>query len=79
MMGHMRTSFDEDLKKTEPLPMPKVTPPSDILDALEDSDILKTYGKLTVNERLFEELASLAGCYQWLASTPTRYPESIPS
>jgi hypothetical protein len=45
--------------------MPKVTPPSEILDALqkvpnlEDSNILKAYGKLIVNERLFEALMVL--------------------
>jgi hypothetical protein len=65
MMGQMRTSFDEALKTTEPLSIPKVTPPSEILDALqkvpdlEDSDVLKAYGKLIVNERLFEAFMAL--------------------
>jgi hypothetical protein len=65
MMGQMRTSFDEVLKTTEPLSIPKVTPPSEILDALqkvpdlEDSDVLKAYGKLIINERLFEAFMAL--------------------
>jgi hypothetical protein len=78
MMGQMRTSFDEALKTTEPLPMPKVTPPSEILDALqkvpdlEDSDILKAYGKLIVNERLFEALMALPDKFKkpYLSSLP---------
>jgi hypothetical protein len=42
-----------------------VTPPSKILDALqripdlEDSDVLEAYGKLIVNERLFEAFMAL--------------------
>ncbi|KAE8786816.1 hypothetical protein D1007_39271 [Hordeum vulgare] len=62
MMGKMKMSFDDALKTTEPLPMPKMTPPTEILDALkkvpdlEDSDMLRTYEKSIVNERLFEAL-----------------------
>jgi hypothetical protein len=65
IIGQTRTSFDETLKTTEPLCIPKVTPPSKILDALqripdlEDSDVLEAYGKLIVNERLFEAFMAL--------------------
>jgi hypothetical protein len=76
-MGEMRTSFDEALKATEPLPMPKVSPPIEIYDALkklnfEDSDLLKAYGKLIINERLFEALKALPEEIKkpWLLSLP---------
>ncbi|XBI08249.1 hypothetical protein VPH35_136005 [Triticum aestivum] len=52
-------------KTNEPLPMPKVTPPTEILDALkkipnlEGSDMPRAYGKLIVDERLFEALMAL--------------------
>ena len=65
MMGQMKMSFDDALKSTEPLPMPKVTPPTEILDALkkipdlEATDMLRAYGKLIVNEHLFEALMAL--------------------
>ncbi|XBI76645.1 hypothetical protein VPH35_069855 [Triticum aestivum] len=65
MMGKMKMSFNDALKTTEPLPMPKVTPPTEILAALkkvpdlQDSDMLRAYGKLIVNERLFEALMAL--------------------
>ena len=45
--------------------MLKVTPPTEILDALknipdlEDSDMLRAYRKLIVNERLIEALMAL--------------------
>jgi hypothetical protein len=78
MMGQMRTSFDEALKTAEPLPMPKATPPTEILDALkkveglEDSDMLVAYGKLIVNERLFEALMALPENLRkpWLLTLP---------
>ncbi|XP_051194855.1 uncharacterized protein [Lolium perenne] len=77
MMGEMRTSFDEALKATEPLPMPKVTPPTEIYDALkklslEESDLLRAYGKLIINERLFEALKALPEEIKkpWLLSLP---------
>jgi hypothetical protein len=60
MMGDMTKSFDEALKTTEPLPMPKVTPPTEVLaevkkvDGLGDSEIITAYAKLTANERSFE-------------------------
>ncbi|KAE8807834.1 hypothetical protein D1007_15775 [Hordeum vulgare] len=65
MMGKMKVSFYDALNKTKQLAMPKVTPPSEILDALkkvpdlDDGDMLRAYGKLIVNERLFEALMAL--------------------
>ena len=65
MMGAMRTSFHEALKTTDPLPLPKVTPPAEILAALHtiadlaEGDMLRAYGKLIINERLFEALMEL--------------------
>ena len=65
MMGKMKMYFDDTLKTTEPLPMLKVTPPTEILAALkqvpdlEDSDMPRAYGKLIINERLFEALMTL--------------------
>jgi hypothetical protein len=58
-MEEIRTYFDEALKATDPLPMPKVTPPTEIYDAvkkigLEDSYMLRTYHKMIINENLFE-------------------------
>ena len=61
MMGEVKMTFEEAMKSTEPLPMPKVTPPTEILDALkkvpdlEDSDMVRAYGKLIVNERLVKD------------------------
>jgi hypothetical protein len=73
----MKTSFDDALKTTEPLPMPKVTPPTEILDALkklqmENCDMLRAYGKLIVNERLFEALTALPDELKkpWLLTLP---------
>uniref|UniRef100_A0ACD5XP41 Uncharacterized protein n=1 Tax=Avena sativa TaxID=4498 RepID=A0ACD5XP41_AVESA len=65
MIGKMSTSFDDAMKATEPLPMPKVTPPAEILvalekvDGLEESDMITAYAKLIVNERLYEASMSL--------------------
>jgi hypothetical protein len=39
MMGEMRTSLNDALRTTEPLPMPKVTSPTEILDALKSHHI----------------------------------------
>jgi hypothetical protein len=77
MMGEMRTTFADALKTTEPL-VPKVTPTTEILDALkkvpglENGDMLKAYGKLILNERLFEALMSLPEDLrkQWLLNLP---------
>ncbi|RLM62285.1 uncharacterized protein C2845_PM14G10560 [Panicum miliaceum] len=60
MLGDMKTSFDDALKSTEPLPLPHVTPPAEILASLQmipnfaRCDMLKFYGKLILNERLFQ-------------------------
>jgi hypothetical protein len=78
MMGQMRTSFDDALKTADPLPMPKATPPTEILAALqkvqglEDSDMVRAYGKLIVNERLFEALMALPDTLRkpWLMTLP---------
>ena len=65
MLGDMKTSFNDALKSTEPLPMPQVTPPAEILAALQmipdldRCDMLKFYGKLIINERLFQALMKL--------------------
>nr|BAJ99654.1 predicted protein [Hordeum vulgare subsp. vulgare] len=65
MMGKMQMSFDDALKTTEPTPMPKVTPTTEILAALkkvqglEDKELLRAYGKLIKDERMFEALMAL--------------------
>ncbi|KAG2624821.1 hypothetical protein PVAP13_3KG176300 [Panicum virgatum] len=65
MLGDMKTSFNDALKSIEPLPMPQVTPPAEILAALQmipdldRCDMLKSYGKLILNERLFQALMEL--------------------
>ena len=65
MMGKMQMSFDNALKTVDPLPMPKGTPPTEILNTLRkvpdlaESDMLRAYGKLIVNERLVEALMAL--------------------
>jgi hypothetical protein len=78
MMGQMRTSFDDALKTADPLPMPKATPPTEILatlqkiEGLEDSDMLIAYGKLIINEHLVEALMALPGTLRkpWLMTLP---------
>uniref|UniRef100_A0ACD5TD53 Uncharacterized protein n=1 Tax=Avena sativa TaxID=4498 RepID=A0ACD5TD53_AVESA len=65
MIGKMSTFFDDAMKATEPLPMPKVTFPAEILaalekvDGLEESDMITAYAKLIINERLYEAFMSL--------------------
>ncbi|CAO1940484.1 unnamed protein product [Urochloa humidicola] len=65
MLGDMKTSFSDALKSTEPLPLPQVTPPAEILATLQmipdlnRCDMLKSYGKLILNERLFQALMEL--------------------
>jgi len=61
MIGEMRTTFKDALKTTGPLPLPKVTTSSEILAARElaEVDMLRSYGKLILNERLFETLMEL--------------------
>ncbi|CAO2175614.1 unnamed protein product [Urochloa humidicola] len=65
LLGDMKTSFNDSLKSTEPLLMPSVTPPAEILATLKmipdlaRCDMLKSYGKLILNERLFQALIEL--------------------
>ena len=74
MLGDMKTSFNDALKSTEPLSMPQVTPPAEILTALEmipdlsRPDMLRAYGKLILSERLFHALMELPMAFrkEWL-------------
>ncbi|KAM3278900.1 hypothetical protein ACQJBY_046286 [Aegilops geniculata] len=65
MIGEMRATFKDALKTTDPLPLPKATTPAAILAALQlipdlaEPDMLRSYGKLILNERLFEALMEL--------------------
>ncbi|RLN30355.1 hypothetical protein C2845_PM05G27930 [Panicum miliaceum] len=65
MLGDMKTSFNDTLKSTGPLPLPEVTPPVEILASLQmipdfaRCDMLQSYGKLILNERLFQALMEL--------------------
>ncbi|OEL29278.1 hypothetical protein BAE44_0009705, partial [Dichanthelium oligosanthes] len=65
MFGDMKTSFHDALKSIEPLPLPHITAPSEILAALQvipdlaRCDLLQSYGKLILNERLFQALMEL--------------------
>ena len=65
MLRDMKCSFQDALKSLEPLELPKVTPPLEILAALEKipelarSDMLRAYGKLIPSERLFQALMEL--------------------
>ena len=65
MLGDMKGSFQDALKSLEPLEQPKVTPPLEIIVALEKipdlarSDMLRAYGKLILSERLFQALMEL--------------------
>ncbi|OEL33212.1 hypothetical protein BAE44_0005768 [Dichanthelium oligosanthes] len=65
MLGDMKTSFHDALKSNKPLPMPHITPPTEILVALQmipdfaRCDLLQAYGKLILNERLFQALIEL--------------------
>jgi hypothetical protein len=78
MLGEMRCSFDDALKTTEPLPMPKVTPSSEILDTLKkvpdlgEDDLLRAYGKLINNEHLFDALMALPENFRkrWILTLP---------
>ncbi|XBI26337.1 hypothetical protein VPH35_051077 [Triticum aestivum] len=52
-------------KTTEQIPLPKVTTPAEILDSLRsipdlaEQDMLRCYGKLVLNDRLFQALKEL--------------------
>ena len=65
MLGDMKTSFKDALKSTEPLPLPHVTPTAEIfatpqmIPDFARCDMLKSYGKLILNERLFQALMEL--------------------
>uniref|UniRef100_R7W8Z3 Uncharacterized protein n=1 Tax=Aegilops tauschii TaxID=37682 RepID=R7W8Z3_AEGTA len=56
----MNKDIVDALKTTEHIPPPKVTTPIEILDALQlipdlaEHDILRCYGKLVLNDRLFQ-------------------------
>jgi hypothetical protein len=66
MLGDMKSSFNDALKSTEPLPLPHVTPPTEILATLKmipnlsTRDMLKSYGKLILNECLYQSLLELS-------------------
>jgi hypothetical protein len=49
MLGDMKTSFGNALKSTEPIPLPQVTPPVEILVALEMIPDLARSDLLLVN------------------------------
>ncbi|VAI63410.1 unnamed protein product [Triticum turgidum subsp. durum] len=61
----MKGSFHDALKSLEPLPLPQVTPSAEILATLEmipdldRGDILRSYGKLILTERLYQALLEL--------------------
>uniref|UniRef100_A0A8I6Z2X3 Uncharacterized protein n=1 Tax=Hordeum vulgare subsp. vulgare TaxID=112509 RepID=A0A8I6Z2X3_HORVV len=61
----MKDSFHDAMKSLEPLPTPQVTPPAEILATLEmipdfaRADILRSYGKLILRERLYQALLEL--------------------
>ncbi|KAI4967501.1 hypothetical protein ZWY2020_025330 [Hordeum vulgare] len=61
----MKDSFHDATKSLEPLPMSRVTPPAEILATLEmitqvaRADILRSYGKLILRERLYQALLEL--------------------
>ncbi|OEL29414.1 hypothetical protein BAE44_0009558 [Dichanthelium oligosanthes] len=65
ILGDMKSSFHDALKSIEPLLLLHVTPPSEILAALQvipdlaRCDLLQSYGKLILNERLFQALMEL--------------------
>ncbi|CAM0943674.1 unnamed protein product [Alopecurus aequalis] len=65
LLGDIKTTFDSLLKSTEPVELPKVTPPRDILDALKQipdlsqSDMLRAYGMLNRDDRIFKALMEL--------------------
>jgi hypothetical protein len=73
MLGDMKSSFNDALKSTKPLPLPHVTPPAEILATLEmipdlsTRDMLKSYGKLILNERLYQALLELSMAEEGLA------------
>ena len=65
MLADTKTSFRDALKSTGPLPLPQVTSPAKIFAALEQipdlarCDLLWAYGKLILNECLFQAFMEL--------------------
>ena len=65
LLGDIKTTVHSALKSTEPLELPKVTPPREILDALQQIPdlgrdyMLQAYGMLNRNVRLFDALLEL--------------------
>ncbi|KAF7076003.1 hypothetical protein CFC21_080720 [Triticum aestivum] len=65
MLGDMKKDLVDAFKTTEPIPLPKVTTAAEILDALRlipdlaEQDMLRCYGKLVLNDRLFQALKEL--------------------
>ncbi|KAI4993524.1 hypothetical protein ZWY2020_007837 [Hordeum vulgare] len=65
MLGDMKGTSQDAMKSLEPLEVPKVTPPLEILAALEMipylacPGMLRAYGKLILSERLFQALMQL--------------------
>lgn len=78
MMGDMKAEFQEVLKTTDPLTLPKVTPSAEILAALQtipnlaEGDMLRAYGRLSTSERLVESLMELPMTLRkaWLMTLP---------
>ena len=65
MLGDMKGSFQDAMKSLEPLELPKVSPPHEILAALDNipdlarPDKLRAYHKLILSERSFQALMEL--------------------
>lgn len=78
MMGDMKSEFQEALKTTDPVTLPKVTPSAEILAALQtipnlaEGDMLRAYGRLSTSERLVESLMELPMTLRkaWLMTLP---------
>lgn len=77
-MGDMKSEFQEALKTTDPVTLPKVTPSAEILAALQtipnlaEGDMLRAYGRLSTSERLVESLMELPMTLRkaWLMTLP---------
>ncbi|KAE8811621.1 hypothetical protein D1007_11408 [Hordeum vulgare] len=65
LLGDMKGSFHDASKSLEPLSLPQVTPPAEILKTLEmipdlvRGDILCSYGKLILSDRLYQAFLEL--------------------
>ncbi|KAI5016177.1 hypothetical protein ZWY2020_006028 [Hordeum vulgare] len=79
MLGDMKGTFQDVMKSLEPLELPKVTPPLEILAAhemipdLARRDMLRAYGKLILSECLFQALMQLPINFrkEWLLMLPS--------